>query len=193
MYLLPFVCIQYFIPCNVCKEGTAIGTITNINMKELVYVGRISWLLLLSSSSSYGFLGDNSQRTGVSVHHQSSSWSPKNPQPVYLSEEMPLVGEDCVSLAGSDSQTILESLRERQNDLDKGIGKRYICRTQRGFLNVHKEPGDPFNTDNIVAQLQEGDIVTSTGPPRGPWIPHDSGGWSISIYSGFTWLEPLKE
>lgn len=53
--------------------------------------------------------------------------------------------------------------------------------------------GDPFNCDNIVNQLQEGDIVTSIAPNRGPWICHDKGGWSISIYSAFRFLEPLDE
>ena len=105
---------------------------------------------------------------------------------------MPLLGEESVSV---DSKSLFESLRERKEALDNGIGKRYVCRTQKGFLNVHKEPGDPFNTSNIVRQIKDGDIVTSQGPPRGvgAWIPHDQGGWSVTMYNGFKFLEPLDE
>lgn len=62
-----------------------------------------------------------------------------------------------------------------------------------GFLNVHQEPGDPFDTSNIVTQLKDGDTVVSTGPNRGPWVRHDGGGWSIAIFGGFKCLEPLVE
>lgn len=92
-----------------------------------------------------------------------------------------------------DSASLLTSLKKRQDELKEGIGKRYITRTKIGFLNVHAEPSDPFDTDNIVHQLEEGDIVTSTGAARGAWIRHDQGGWSISKYGGFTWLEPIDE
>jgi len=93
----------------------------------------------------------------------------------------------------TDSTFLYTELFARRALLEQGIGKRYVCRTQQGFLNIHYEPGDPFNTDNIVGQLNEGQIVTSTGPPRGLWIRHDGGGWSISKYGGFTWLEALDE
>lgn len=118
-----------------------------------------------------------------------------NNQRLYVIEDVPLFGEESVSVAAEESKSLFESLRERQEALDNGIGKRYVCRTQKGFLNVHKEPGDPFNTVNIVDQLQEGDIVTSVGPPRGvgAWIPHDHGGWSVTMYNGFKFLEPLDE
>jgi hypothetical protein len=92
-----------------------------------------------------------------------------------------------------DASSLFTSLQERQDALKQGIGKRYITRTQKGFLNVHYEPSDPFDASNIVNQLQDGDIVTSTGPSRGQWIPHDGGGWSISKFGGFTWLEPIAE
>lgn len=93
----------------------------------------------------------------------------------------------------TDETSFLTSLKDRQRELKNGIGKRYVARTQKGFLNVHHEPSDPFANENIVAQLTEGQIVTSTGPSRGFWIPHDGGGWSVSKYQGFTWLEPIDE
>jgi hypothetical protein len=111
---------------------------------------------------------------------------------LYLIEDLPLLGEACLAET-TESAGIFDLLKQRQDELDKGIGKRYICRTQKGFLNVHKEPGEPFNIYNIVNQLKEGDIVTSTGPPRGGWIRHNLGGWSIAVYNGFTWLEEVKE
>ena len=96
----------------------------------------------------------------------------------------------------SGSQTdasLYESLKERKRALKHGIGKRYITRTQKGFLNVHFEPSDPFDTENVVSTLSEGQIVTSTGPSRGSWIPHDGGGWSVGKLNGFVWLEPIDE
>jgi hypothetical protein len=89
--------------------------------------------------------------------------------------------------------SVFQALNHRQKSLKLGIGKRYVTRTQKGFLNVHYEPSDPYDTENIVNQLSEGQIVTATGPQRGPWIPHDAGGWSISKFGGFTWLEPIDE
>lgn len=103
------------------------------------------------------------------------------------------VGTDADCVSAPDSADLLRALENRKWELKGGIGKRYICRTQQGFLNVHKEPVDPFNTSNIVAVLNEGQIVTSTGPRSGFWIPHDGGGWSISEHGGFTWLEELQE
>jgi len=86
-----------------------------------------------------------------------------------------------------------QALQQRVAALEEGIGKRYVCRTQIGFLNVHESPGDPFRTDNVVGRLVDGDIVASTGPPQGDWIQHDGGGWSIAVYSEFVWLQELKE
>jgi len=92
-----------------------------------------------------------------------------------------------------DDSSIIKSFQQRQKALQQGIGKRYVTRTQKGFLNIHYEPTDPHDIDNVVGQLEEGQIVTSTGPTRGFWVPHDAGGWSISKYGGFTWLEPIDE
>jgi hypothetical protein len=107
-------------------------------------------------------------------------------QPPELSSDL-----DC--LQAPESNDLHRLLKDRQKALQQGIGKRYVCRTQRGFLNVHQEPGDPFDTSNIVTQLTDGDIVVSTGPNRGPWVRHDGGGWSVAIFGGFKWLEPLEE
>jgi len=93
----------------------------------------------------------------------------------------------------SDSTSLYTELFARRAQLDLGIGKRYVCRTHEGYVNIHYQPGDPFNTDNILGRMEEGKIVMSTGPPRGPWIQHDGGGWSIAEYGGFTWLEALEE
>ena len=105
---------------------------------------------------------------------------------------------ECVEAGGDSSRELYESLRRRESDLSKGIGRRYVCRTQIGFLNVHSDPdGGPFDTSNVVGQLLEGQVVTSVAPTDGdrdgPWIRHDAGGWSISEYGGFTWLEALDE
>lgn len=154
-------------------------------------------LLFLGISVSNAFLvRDDASRCKFALHEHQHRHRNHNHPRLYLSEDTPpFLGEESVSVAAENSKSIFESLRERKAALDHGIGKRYVCRTQKGFLNVHKEPCDPFNTVNIVNQLEEGDIVTSTGEPRGVggWIPHDHGGWSISMYSGFTFLEELDE
>ena len=144
-------------------------------------------LVVLGIPASSAFLVGNKATNSVAQY--------RNNRRLYLSEDVPLLGEESVSVAAENSKSLFESLRERKAALENGIGKRYVCRTQRGFLNVHKEPGDPFNTVNIVNQLQEGDIVTSSGPPRGvgAWIPHDHGGWSVTMFNGFVFLEPLDE
>ena len=102
----------------------------------------------------------------------------------------PTMEEDAVV----DSSTCLyKSLQERQDELKRGIGKRFVVRTQKGFLNVHSslEYG-PFATDNIVCQLEDGQVVTSIDR-IGAWVRHDQGGWSIARYGGFVFLQPLEE
>ncbi len=90
----------------------------------------------------------------------------------------------------SDTDMWIE-LNKRRDQLELGIGRRYVVRTTRGFLNVHSDPSDPFAVENIVDQLLDGDIVTSVGPNKGHWVRHDRGGWSISVHSGFVWLQPI--
>lgn len=110
-----------------------------------------------------------------------------------LADDEMIIGEDTVS-ALSDQQDLFASLKARQVALQNGIGKRYRVRTQKGFLNVHSSYEDgPYETENIVNQLVDGDIVTSIGPRVENWIQHDAGGWSIAIFGGFTWLEPLED
>ncbi|CAJ1953911.1 unnamed protein product [Cylindrotheca closterium] len=85
-------------------------------------------------------------------------------------------------------------LKDRRMKIHDGVGRRYIVRTREtGNLNVHLEPSSASATDNVVNQLTDGQIVRSTGPTRGIWIPHDGGGWSVSDHQGFTWLEPIDE
>jgi len=83
-------------------------------------------------------------------------------------------------------------LRERKEELKRGIGKRFIVRTQKGFLNVHSSLDlGPHATDNIVNQLHDGQVVTSKNIV-GYWIQHE-GGWSVARYGGFVFLQPLEE
>lgn len=86
-----------------------------------------------------------------------------------------------------------KQLKDRRMAIHDGVGKRYIVRTGQFCLNVHLEPCSALATDNIVNQLTDGQIVRSTGPTRGIWIPHDGGGWSVSDYQGHTLLEPIDE
>jgi len=105
----------------------------------------------------------------------------------------PNTSTSSTSITLDNDLLLFESLRSRRQELAEGIGRKYIARTQRGFLNVHDTyQSGPFATDNIVGQLGEGQIVTSISK-FGDWIEHDAGGWSISRFEGFTWLEPLDE
>ena len=108
-------------------------------------------------------------------------------------DDLQLLSDDLDCDVAPDSKQLHSQLQARQRSLQHGVGKRYIVRTQRGFLNVHYEPSDPFDTSNIVGQLSEGDIVTSTAPHRGNWIAHDRGGWSIARHGGFTWMKEIVE
>ena len=110
------------------------------------------------------------------------------------------VDNDSTSFGQGDTNSVeqeldwFKSLKARQEELQLGIGKRFRVRTQRGFLNVHSSFEDgPYAVENVVDQLEDGDIVTSTGPRVNDWIPHDAGGWSIAVHGGFVWLEPLEE
>jgi hypothetical protein len=91
------------------------------------------------------------------------------------------------------STSLHKSLQDRQDELKRGIGRRFVVRTQKGFLNVHSSlENGPFATDNIVRQLEDGQVVTSVDR-IGAWVRHDQGGWSISRYGGFVFLQPLEE
>ena len=132
-------------------------------------------------------------------HQEQVSSDPLSKIAQYFPEEE---AEDTTRLATDPNTTIrldtndsslYESLRLRRKELADGIGRRYITRTQRGFLNVHDTyEYKPYVIDDIVGRLEEGQIVTSIGN-AGDWIKHDAGGWSISKFRGFTWLEPLDE
>lgn len=57
-------------------------------------------------------------------------------------ESVPVVDLD--NVAASESNDLYSSLAVRITAQEYGIGKRYVCRTQKGFLNVHQEPCDPM-------------------------------------------------
>ena len=89
--------------------------------------------------------------------------------------------------------SLYKALAARKDELRRGIGKRFVVRTQKGFLNVHRTfEGGPYRTDNIVRYLKDGDVVTSIDRIQ-DWIKHDAGGWSIAKFGGFVWLEPIEE
>ena len=89
--------------------------------------------------------------------------------------------------------SLYKALAARKDELRRGIGKRFVVRTQKGFLNVHRTfEGGPHRTDNIVRQLKDGEVVTSIDRIQ-DWIKHDAGGWSIAKFGGFVWLEPIEE
>ncbi len=75
----------------------------------------------------------------LSLYSEKSS-SPENSsrKDQQENEEFLFGSVDCVDDIPSDNQ-ISSSLNQKIKELELGIGKRYIIRTQRGFLNVHYE------------------------------------------------------
>ena len=80
-------------------------------------------------------------------------------------------------LSTTESSALLAALQKRVDEIGEGAGKRYRVNSVRGFLNVHEEPGDPWRTDNVCAQLDHGAVVQSL-EEDGAWVCHDAGGWS---------------
>eukprot|EP00568_Trieres_chinensis_P011985 CAMPEP_0183295152 /NCGR_PEP_ID=MMETSP0160_2-20130417/3214_1 /TAXON_ID=2839 ORGANISM="Odontella Sinensis, Strain Grunow 1884" /NCGR_SAMPLE_ID=MMETSP0160_2 /ASSEMBLY_ACC=CAM_ASM_000250 /LENGTH=118 /DNA_ID=CAMNT_0025456585 /DNA_START=254 /DNA_END=610 /DNA_ORIENTATION=+ len=94
----------------------------------------------------------------------------------------------------SDSASLYEALKTRRDQIDQGIGKRYLSCSKKGPLNVHSDPKcGPYATHNIVGKLEQGQIVTSVGAPLGNWIHHDGGGWSLAKFEGHDALLPIEE
>ena len=87
---------------------------------------------------------------------------------------------------------LLDSLKARKAAVEEGAGRFYrVNALAPGFLNVHSTPGDPWRTDNVVCQLQDGAVVESMRE-EGVWINHDGGGWSIRVYEGHNFLVPVE-
>lgn len=159
---------------------------------------RLLWLFwLLSGSICHGFVVATTTTTTPSCPRSYLCLvEDNNESDGAETETAAVVVDDRDNTTGSTTD-LYRQLESRQRDLKEGIGKRYICRTQKGFLNVHQEPSHPYDLSNIVGQLWEGQIVTSLAPSSshqdGSWIRHDHGGWSIRVFGGFVWLEPLNE
>ncbi|CAK0881352.1 unnamed protein product, partial [Prorocentrum cordatum] len=84
------------------------------------------------------------------------------------------------------------SLRRRREELAAlGRGpRRFLVRTQLGFLNVHREPGDPYIGE---ATTWSAACWRARPAERGGWLRHDRGGWSVRFFGGFEWLQPIEE
>jgi hypothetical protein len=176
---------SHFCSVEIIAYVSSFDTMTGKTMqRQLLLLVVASFLSLSTAFMSFQSMRSVQRGTLVATHLWDDELQP--PSPGELSSDL-----DC--LQAPESNDLHRLLKDRQKALQQGIGKRYICRTQKGFLNVHQEPGDPFDTSNIVTQLTDGDIVVSTGPNRGPWVRHDGGGWSVAIFGGFKWLEPLVE
>ena len=85
------------------------------------------------------------------------------------------------------TEKMIDALRKRKAEISEGAGRFYRVESLVGFLNVHKQPGDPWLTDNVVCQLQHGSVVESIRE-EGVWVLHDAGGWSIRVHDGHTFL-----
>lgn len=84
-------------------------------------------------------------------------------------------GESGTSSLDSSTFSFAQALRERQAQLQKGIGKRY--KVAGPAIKVHSSMLEgPFCTENLVGFLQEGDVVTSIDKIGDYWIKHDGGG-----------------
>lgn len=89
------------------------------------------------------------------------------------------------------------SFGQLRQSLRASLNHRYTVRTQRGFLNVHSDDSDPFETTNIVGQLRDGDrVVTDPNMAMGPapffWmrVLEPVQGYCVSCTGSFEWLQP---
>ena len=97
-----------------------------------------------------------------------------------------------LSVTTGGETELLDSLKARKAAVEEGAGRFYrVNALAPGFLNVHSTPGDPWRTDNVVCQLQDGAVVESMRE-EGVWINHDGGGWSIRVYEGHNFLVPVE-
>lgn len=173
---------------------------TTTNIRNVFIIAAAT--LILKVNGVHSFMAERAEFSSKRAHPPAALFGNKNSssenvRPKDQQEDGDFLfgnGDDFIDARNvpSDDQ-ISSSLNRKVKELELGIGKRYIIRTQRGFLNVHYEPVDPYMSENVVNQLSDGQIVTATGPKRGIWVPHDGGGWSVCKYGGFTWLEPIDE
>jgi Lon protease-like protein len=96
-------------------------------------------------------------------------------------------------LADEPPPHAVEALRDV---LDSSLDARYVVTAQHGFLNVHSDPSDPYNTDNVIGRLSEGMRVTCL-EERAGWVRHvgawgeggaTAQGWSVRRLPGDSWL-----
>jgi len=98
---------------------------------------------------------------------------------------------DAAAPSGADIESLHAALRKRADEVADGAGRRYRVVTQVGFLNVHSAVDSPWRTDNVVAQLKDGEVVESLRED-GAWVNHDGGGWSVREWGGHTFLAPIE-
>uniref|UniRef100_A0A7S1G0U4 Uncharacterized protein n=1 Tax=Corethron hystrix TaxID=216773 RepID=A0A7S1G0U4_9STRA len=103
-----------------------------------------------------------------------------------------------------DNEKIKQAFETRLKEL-RAVGRQYRCVNPHFdddgdgttllnvYLNVPRDDFEAQDESNIVNRLEDGEIVTTTGPDEGCWIEHDAGGWSSSIIDGKVRLEPLEE
>ena len=137
--------------------------------------------LLIGLAAAGWTLGPAGVASGVR-----SVWLPAGAAGVRLQATATPTG---TSLGTDDA--LASSLKRRMDAVNEGAGRRYRVVTTRGFLNVHSEPGDPFNTANVVCQLDHGAVVESLSED-GVWVCHDGGGWSIRVYGDHQFLVPVE-
>ena len=68
------------------------------------------------------------------------------------------------------------------SELQKSADGVYRVRTQRGFLNAHTTPSDPFATGDITGTLHDDDTIVALehlANEAGWWVRHELG-WSIA-------------
>lgn len=166
-------------PCSSASQLTFLQLdldLTMMMMKLLPLSLFLAGCIRLTASFALVPTNDRSSRLYLLEDEASSSW----------------IGQPTTLDGATEESSLHKALEERREELKRGIGRRFVVRTQRGFLNVHScMSKGPFCMDNIVQQLSDGDVITSKNI-IGSWIQHEHG-WSIARYQGFVFLEPVEE
>ena len=103
--------------------------------------------------------------------------------------------KDSLTLEPAD-RLLNAELQRRVSAVERGAGRLFRVRAGAvGYVHVHSSPSSPYLRDNVVARLEDGDVVLSMGSAEGAWLliqlPEGTGsGWCVRELGGVQRLLP---
>lgn len=166
---------------------------TNTAQRFPTFHCRVSKMRRLFLLMAFSQLLSANAFTSIRHYYSADIQSQSKTQLFYSSERKKWIGPK-FQVSPTELSEILQSLESRKWQLRSGIGKRFRCRArENGFWRIHESPTlSPGDTRNVVGAINDGDVITTIGPPVDDWI-HHSRGWSLRRFDGVEWLEELEE